>query len=47
MLLSSSPFGDTGLYRISAELQVTMSKILPDIPQALQDVITSIFSKKP
>jgi hypothetical protein len=47
MLLSSALFGDIGLYWISAVLQVTMTEILPDIPQALRNVITSIFPYKP
>jgi hypothetical protein len=45
MLVSSALFGDMGLYWMSAGLQVTMTEILSDIPQALHDVITSIFSK--
>jgi len=47
MLVSSALFGDIGLYWISAGLQVTMIEILPDIPQALQNVTTSVFPYKP
>jgi hypothetical protein len=47
MLLSSALFGDIGLYWVSVGLQVTITEILPDIPQALRNVIISIFPYKP
>jgi len=47
MLVSSALFGDMGLYWMSAGLQVTMTEILSDIPQALHDVTTSISPNKP
>jgi len=39
-LVSSALLRDVGLYSISAGPQVTMTDILLDIPQALQDVIS-------